>query len=960
MRKQNNISAYTRQIFGLALMSILFFACQENEIIKSTDVKEGIPVKVSFNISAPEMKKIVTRGLRDEEEYQINDLYLLIFDARGNIKEGTRFYSTDELLDNNKNQYSSSTGILKDIETTSGVSYIFAVANTNSNQLSGDGNIKRKLDKVTTLDEFRKVTATLNSKTDAAQVDRTQAALVMCGAFVPNASSETSANEGECIIPDKNGALNGKILLERLDSHITFKISWGGKDSKVTSFELTSWKVYNVPVKSYLLANEQDAVTNDKEHYSTTIAEQKVTTDENDKSSSFDFYMLENRKNERMYEGHYLQSYAEREAEVKDNNLNTGVYKYIEPYATYVEIKANIELISSNQDLATGKKVANVTYTIHLGGGSTDFGNFKSERNKKYTYNVEINDTEDIRVEVQEDNERRPGVEGDVVDAKTKVYTLDAHYNCFIISFTKTEAQELSFMVKTPFGTVDSKSNNSQRANGDYKWIRFARSEDANTLAVYPEYGKGLIDLFGLSADIAEQSQNESDDNEIYYYTVFVDEYYYDTPPAGANWEQPYWKYFVNKENRDVILLFTPQYSQDKESSYADAQYMITQRSIQTYYSSTNFNDEQTALGMEHVNETGAPANHTPTNMNYNVSNGFYNAYQYITKSNTAWNAHAKMTEPNVDGYTFTLSRKYGWSACLSRNRDENHNNVIDPEELKWYLPARDQLMGMFLGAESLTTPLFDADSYPVGSITTGNAKYQYLLSDNRKLWADEGASIGATNAPGSGGYPQQLRCVRNLNLDMNAGNATEEERKVSNAFKYNEATHVFTMAQLDEKNIRGKLDSGELGLHDNFSSTNKPYNSFQMAANFHTAAQGYGRWAEFVNIDNLHRSRCNSYYEKTDQSDKGKWRTPNQREFMIMYTQSKDFVYNPSSGYRAYSRTEWKYNSKRYFGYNSGILFLDNGQSFYVSLRCVRDVDIDANGNIIETDSNGTIIENN
>ena len=167
-------------------------------------------------------------------------------------------------------------------------------------------------------------------------------------------------------------------------------------------------------------------------------------------------------------------------------------------------------------------------------------------------------------------------------------------------------------------------------------------------------------------------------------------------------------------------------------------------------------------------------------------------------------------------------------------------------------------------------------------------------------------------------------------------------------------------MAQLDEKNIRGKLDSGELGLHDNFSSTNKPYNSFQMAANFHTAAQGYGRWAEFVNIDNLHRSRCNSYYEKTDQSDKSKWRTPNQREFMIMYTQSKDFVYNPSSGYRAYSRTEWKYNSKRYFGYNSGILFLDNGQSFYVSLRCVRDVDIDANGNIIETDSNGTIIENN
>ncbi len=68
----------------------------------------------------------------------------------------------------------------------------------------------------------------------------------------------------------------------------------------------------------------------------------------------------------------------------------------------------------------------------------------------------------------------------------------------------------------------------------------------------------------------------------------------------------------------------------------------------------------------------------------------------------------------------------------------------------------------------------------------------------------------------------------------------------------------------------------------------------------------------------------------------------------MIMYTQSQDFVYS-KSGYRAYSRTEWKYDSKRHFGFNTGILFLDNGQTFNVSLRCVRDVDVDADGNIIE-----------
>lgn len=950
-RKQYNIPTYPRLIFGLILMSILLFACQEDEIIKSTDVQEGIPVEISLNMSVPEMQKITTRGLPVGEESQINDLYLLIFDARENRKkEGTHFYSSDELLSNG-----NTAGTLNNIKTTSGFSYIFIAANTNVNQLSGNRNIKKKLDEVETLAEFREVTATLNSKTNAAQIDRTQAALVMCGAYT---SDTPDAKEGECIIPEKGGTLNGTIPLERLDSHITFNISWGGTSSKVTSFELTSWKVYNVPVKSYLLANEKDAVEEDSKHYSNSISEQKVTI--NDNSCSFDFYMLENRKKARIYEGKELESYADREREVKDKDgLNTGEYKYVEPHATFVEIKANMELTSSiGEESSTGKKVANVTYTIHLGGGTNDCTNFKSERNKKYTYNVTINDTEDIRVEVENGDEKRPGVEGDVVDAKTKVFTLDAHYNCFNIGLTKEDGQNLSFMVKTPFGSIDNKATDGQRINGDYKWIRFARTIDKSKLAEYPENGEGLIDLFGLSKDIAEQPQNA--ENEIFYYTIFVDEYYYNEPPAGANWKKPYWRNFVNKENREVILLFTPNYSADKESSYADAQYMIAQRSIQTYYSTTNFNEEQNALGMEHVNETGKPGNGGPNITDKVVYNGFYNTYAYIKNSGNTWTKHATLTEPNEDGYTFTLKTKNGWEACLSRNRDENHNGIIDPEELKWYLPARDQLMGMYLGAESLVTPLFDADAYPKSyGIKSEHAQYHYLLSNDQKLWANEGASLGERNAAGSGGYPQQLRCVRNLNLDMNASNADNKEIKINNAFKYNEATHVFTMAQLDEKNIRGKVDFGELGLHDNFSNTNKPYTSFQVAANFHIAAQGNGNWKRFVNIDNLHRSKCSSYYEKANESDKGKWRTPNQREFMIMYTQGKEFVYT-ANGYKAYSRTEWKYNSGRHFGINAGGLFLDSGQLYDVSLRCVRDVDVDAHGNIIETDSNGNIIDNN
>lgn len=971
MRKQYNISVYARQAFGLVLMSILFFACQEEEIIGKTDVKEGVPVKVNLNISVPEMQTILTRGLREEEEFQINDLYLLIFDAKGNRKEGTHYYSSEELTNSNNGSSNSNgtqsnptVGKLTGVMTTSGLSYIFAAANTNSNQLNGGVNIKQQLDKVENLEDFKKVTATLNSKTSAAQVDRTQAALVMCGAYTSSTPDDTNVEEGQCVIPDKADVLDGKIVLGRLDSHITFNISWGGEQSKVISFELTGWRVCNVPVKSYLLANEKDAVEKENDSdYSNTILENKVTVDETGKSCSFDFYMLENRKKEKEFEGQKLTTYADREAEVKEaDGGNSGIYKYVEPHATFVEIKANM-VLESNKAGGSGQKIASVTYTIHLGGGFDDPHNFSSKRNKKYTYNVQVNDTENIRVEVQDPKEEvRPGVEGDVVDTEAKVYSLDAHYGCFIIGFSKKEAENLKFVVETPFTSITSDATADKREGEDYKWIRFARCDNASTLAEYPAYGVGLIDLFGLSADILKQETTDEDEKN--YYTAFVDEYYYNEPPKGQEWDKPYWKHFVNKENREVIFTLSPAYSADKESSYTDAQYLITQRSIQTYYSSKSFNEGQTALGMEHINETGAPGKSAPTGIAFDPSNGFYNVYKYINKEgkqNYLWETHVDVTQPDAAGYSFTLTKEdNGWSDCLTRNRDENGDGKIDAEELKWYLPARDQLLGMVLGAESLATPLFDADAYPIGSgITSAAAKYHFLLSNDSKLWAQEGTSVSERGDPNGSNYPQQLRCVRNLNLDMNKDNAGDVDAKVGNAFEYNESTRVFRMTQLDEKNIRGKLSSGELGLHDNFSNTNKPYKAFQMAKEFHAAEEGSGKWMKFVDIGNLHRSKCSSYSENADGSDKGKWRTPNQREFMIMYTQNVNFVHYTNKSdkkmYRAYSRTEWKYKRDRHFGYNkdnegNDLLFLDNAsQTYNISLRCVRDVDVDTNGNIIE-----------
>lgn len=93
---------------------------------------------------------------------------------------------------------------------TSGKSYIFAAANVGSNQLSGGKSIKEQLEQVNNISDLKAVTATLNSNTSTAQVDRTQAALVMCGAYTPASTGQTQENEGECNITKGTNTLNGK------------------------------------------------------------------------------------------------------------------------------------------------------------------------------------------------------------------------------------------------------------------------------------------------------------------------------------------------------------------------------------------------------------------------------------------------------------------------------------------------------------------------------------------------------------------------------------------------------------------------------------------------------------------------------------------------------------------------------------------------------------------------------
>ena len=327
MKKQNNILKLIKNITYLTLACIAFNACTDEEIYKSSEIVEGVPVEVGFKFTIPSMQKVSTRGLSDEGEFQVNDLYVLIFNANNDQarKTGGGYYNSDlikNVITGNQANGKVSSGTLT-LKTTSGESLIYAVANVKGNDLGGD--ITAALENVNSLADFKKLSVALTIK---ANVERSSPALVMSGAYI---DGSTQPQTGYCNIPAQSTTLSGKISLTRLDSHIIFKITpnMQANGGKIKTFTPKSWRVYNVPNKSYIVAQDADAVGNTAEDYENTESSIRFG-EQTDNIYDFDFYMLENRKNAKTYEGRSIENYKQREEEVKTNeHKNTGEYKYV-------------------------------------------------------------------------------------------------------------------------------------------------------------------------------------------------------------------------------------------------------------------------------------------------------------------------------------------------------------------------------------------------------------------------------------------------------------------------------------------------------------------------------------------------------------------------------------------------------------------------------------------------------
>ena len=929
---------------GLLGLAIGFISCTDDLGVQSIAVSEGMPAEVTLEIDASTLGKVqVTRAGEDEGNY-VYDLYILIFNKNKVLK--TKEYISNANFEGSKT--------LEPIQTTSGESYIMAVANIKRGMPSEyDDDVtgaSTALDEAEigsfTIDDLRKLQLGLRART-VDVINRQNGTFTMAGAYVPSEGQEQG--DGYCQIPEEKVTLPGSIKLYRTDAWITFNLSIGEDANKPSnasyepSFIATSFRVLNIPMKSSLTNQTTDydgaEVTSSEDYYDipednpVTIADE-VTDDEGNVYQTFSFYLMENRKSPVSIPENGW-TYECREKQVKTstgegNNVINGDWEYAPKYATYVAISGRFR----GYDEDDRPVEADVIYKIHLGDfRNNDYGNFDTRRNTHYTYTVKVNGVDNIIVEVETNDENQPGATGDVFYSdNTRIYYLDAHYEACLMEFSYEDLSgnyrdKINYLVSTPFteyGAIKS---------SDANWVRFAINDKSagnynRTLQVYenPNQMMNVEELIDLLNKMSQDRDHEYwDNNERFAVTCFVNEYYYTEDPAEDGYQSdhdyggqyaipegvtldktvPAWKYVVNQPNRTLSLLCDVNTSADGESSIINAAYVISQRSIQTFYNADpSVTDLTSALGLEVINETGTQLNEMgepegTTSSDYrdgwNNSVNMWNAVgknwskfiNYAANGYTDYTKTMAVTDETVDYVGLQSDYQKAYIACLQRNRDVNGNGTIDADELKWYLPALNQYGAIFMGAGALSAEarLYqDADwhlkHYFSSTYDTKNAngKNQY---DVMTVWAEEGFSI--SNAfqadTWAGNNANQIRrvyrCVRNIgNIKLDGQDYESGRRRPQNYWFQDETNkHLIRFTYMNPNALRSIASEEELsGTHNQNDYENRVYSGFEYASS--DTDDEYTQLA----IRRSGTDICSSY-----EQDGYQWRIPNHRELLFM-----------------------------------------------------------------------------
>lgn len=331
------------------------------------------------------------------------------------------------------------------------------------------------------------------------------------------------------------------LRLRRVDAKVSFRVTVDIPGARDVAFEDMIYRVHNVPNVTYLIERQKGA-GNDASSWDASVTGNDYSCMMDETYDTFDstytdrvggefaFYLRETRlapKQRIMSEdkGDRSSLYALREAWDNDNENVSGktpvhgggrIYTYAPEYGTFVEITGNLSYSRINENGQEEQVDGDVTYIIHLGETGNDpddedaVNNYDVRRNVRYIYNVNIKGISDMEVEVTEQDELRPGVEGDLVISTNRKVEMDAHYGRVLLTLDKNNLKEAGWSAVTPLGTIEYNPKTGMiNAPYDYKWVLFAINRqfdpynDGSSMVKFPgiQAYDGGVQFFGSDKD---------------------------------------------------------------------------------------------------------------------------------------------------------------------------------------------------------------------------------------------------------------------------------------------------------------------------------------------------------------------------------------------------------------------------------------------------------------------------
>lgn len=915
------------------LIAVSSASCVEELVVdRNFDVKEGLPVQMTLDFLS-QQNMVETRAAQDKTyENRVNNLYVFIFNQAGEVHYKKFFGTTD--ISYGSTSYSN--GSIS-IETTSlNSARVVCIANLSTTEVSSGYEVSSDvMDGITSLEELEDYVMKLTENT----IERSSQ-FMMTGYAYDGAGSNLINIPGT---EDGSSSFECTLRPERTDAKVEFVVKTEIPEDKVGSwtnfdFRPSGWRVVNVPAQSVLLPRE----TGDADGSYFTTDEMPFETIERDEnylytSGGFVFYMPENRKTPKLnISGDGLTSdemYAMREERDHQNTdgsfpdrpgqkFENGSFTYAPDNATYVEMSGTLSYMDKNYAVN-----AEVTFTVHLGYSGGDCNDYDTRRNTHYIYNVTLRGINDIRVEVTEDEEteHRPGYEGDVIYSRQgNLYELDAHYDRELITIDMSDVPDMTWGVQTPWDksiyTGDFSDSATPEASGiyDYKWIKFAINSDygqyeEDKYVKYPgdqnyKGGKNepsgysrhasypdarLLDVYQLLQRL-KQEYNDGATTGSIAVTAFIDEYVYVRDPSSDDENDnsllSKWRRYVEAEDRLLYFIngTNSRYSPDGASSVIEAIHTFKQKSIRSVFNVNKSERElPTAWGLESRME-GNRLSPGDVTRGTSTSNGRLNTIRCLLGENYNSNRTLNWTDVlnTSDRYALNSGSDDAVHAVLMRNRDLNGDDIVQPNEIRWYLAAIDQLVDLYIGEYALDEA---SRLYPANPADRDNQTYWHYTSSSADgenpwvLWAEECVALGnyGTSFNKVGGM-YTYRCIRNLGIGLENPESEPTPLIPDVTAAESDGTYVIDCTNLSEKSRRLSYEAGSQSVHNDQSPYNRPYRKFRVASvdsdfpepDPNVNAVGGWDW------DNDQEWR---YYQNV--MIPGGYRVPNLREMIIMGT---------------------------------------------------------------------------